>query len=567
MAKICGAVSLTGGNAVSVCKLLGECLTERHARHLHSRPYKLDVVAHGRAAFGLLAMGEHDASLDWLADPNDYKIAVLSSPVFLRNTEFTRMRSEMGESESDANGLRLLLRTYSASGPKAFSEANGFFALASWDESTGTLLLANDKLGLAPLYVAHDRDMIVFASEAEAIAKAVPATAEPDEEAVGEFFALGQVLGERTFYSKIKNLPPATIRTYTVNGAIDTTYYTFAPKNLQSLEEAELVREIVKAFTDAVDRRSLSQHVRIRLSGGLDSRFILGTLLRLGKDVTGETFFLESCEKEADPAYAQLLAKHCGIDIYFVKKQANSTLTDRVRGITKSEHKAFNGIFGGELLGGMALDITKTDIATANSTLRRVLSSSFIRRLARKPRSAAQQFMSSLPFASCQAKKPYYYFTNSARSFLSTEQGIGWERPTFFFVGNGLYPFIDPSFLEVVLAIPYRLAKGRRFYVRLLQKEFPHLMRIPWIPKHSDATPCPVPHSGGLANYKDVEAPRHAREYMARAAEILEARGKNLRHLYRNPTKLAQGGKDKISPIFERFVLFELWNRIHGPII
>src|SRR5204862_78635 len=74
-----------------------------------------------------------------------------------------------------------LLRAVAAWGEDAVPRCNGLFAFAALDSRRGRLLLARDRFGVKPLYLARHAGGLWFASEMRAlIAAGVPARARPD---------------------------------------------------------------------------------------------------------------------------------------------------------------------------------------------------------------------------------------------------------------------------------------------------------------------------------------------------------------------------------------------------
>lgn len=560
MAKLCGAISLCGENAESICRRLCQSMMEPYARSLHEKTYASRILSFGEASFALVAIGQESTALSSLAVVRDSRLAVLAGYVLGIDS------SETKTSEDVLGGIDILGESCASHKLEALAELDGVYSFAVWDSAAKCLSLANDKLGLSPLYVASNTDWILFASEAESLAGTGLLNLEVDLGAIAEFFALGHVLGGKTFYSCIKNLAPATLRTYAKGTASDSSYYVFTPSYNSNLSEDVYTEKTLDSFVAAVDARVTSQPTCLRLSGGLDSRFILGCLLRLGHDVMAETFFIKSVDDEADAAYARALAQQNAFEIRFQQKVCKSSLRQRVWGVTKSQHSAFNGIWGGELLGAMGLLLSGRNLDNPDAILSDVMSPDLVRALPQSPSQAIQRSMTSAPMGNDEARKLYYYFINNTRSFLSSGQGIGWERPNYFFVGEGLYPFVDTSFLQAVFSIPCHLTHGRRFYISLLQKEFPSLMRVPWISKPGDAITCGADECAYLSNYKAMERPQHTSEYMSCAQQILTVQSPHLRRLFKNPGQLARPRTARDHIILRRFVLFGLWNEMHGPL-
>jgi asparagine synthase (glutamine-hydrolysing) len=85
----------------------------------------------------------------------------------------------------------------------------GMFAFALWDENQQRLFLGRDQFGIKPLYYAHCRDRLYFASEIKAILAQPHLPRQVNLPALQAMLTLGFVPGPETMFKEIYKLPPA----------------------------------------------------------------------------------------------------------------------------------------------------------------------------------------------------------------------------------------------------------------------------------------------------------------------------------------------------------------------
>ncbi len=86
---------------------------------------------------------------------------------------FRELRAELeaaGAGFQSHSDTEVILAAYRAWGADSFARLRGMFALALWDKSRQTLLLARDPMGIKPLYYCESGKAFSFASEVRTLA-------------------------------------------------------------------------------------------------------------------------------------------------------------------------------------------------------------------------------------------------------------------------------------------------------------------------------------------------------------------------------------------------------------
>jgi asparagine synthase (glutamine-hydrolysing) len=108
-------------------------------------------------------------------------------------------------SQSDTE---VILKLHVADGDGAVEKLNGIFAYAIWDKLERRLLLARDRAGIKPLYLAQTSQGIAFASEIKALFHSGLVTPAINEKRLAEFLVFRQVAGNENLFAGIEVLPP-----------------------------------------------------------------------------------------------------------------------------------------------------------------------------------------------------------------------------------------------------------------------------------------------------------------------------------------------------------------------
>ena len=218
---------------------------------------------------------------------------------------YRELRTELvaaGHSFRGQGDAEVVPHLYEEHGEACFERLRGMFAAALVDERRGRLLLARDRLGIKPLYLAELDGELAFASEIAPLL-ALGASDEPDREALSEYLSLGYVPGEATGLTGVRKLLPGHLLVRE-DGATQTHVFSRLAPRVLPVEAtiAEAVRLHLRSDVP----------LGVLLSGGLDSSLI-AALAAAEVEEPLRTFTVGFADADLDERrYAQVVAAALG---------------------------------------------------------------------------------------------------------------------------------------------------------------------------------------------------------------------------------------------------------------
>ena len=198
---------------------------------------------------------------------------------------FRELRAECeakGDRFTSHSDTEVLLHLFEHYGEQCLAKLNGMFALAIWNEATGELFLARDRLGIKPLYYYAGPQTFGFASEIKALLKSGEVPFQFDEAGVFDFFSYRFVPGPHTILKDVRKVRPGYFMRVRDGDIREAAYWTLAlnavpPKISFARAEAELTA----LLEDSVRLQMVSDvPLGAFLSGGVDSCLITALMCR-----------------------------------------------------------------------------------------------------------------------------------------------------------------------------------------------------------------------------------------------------------------------------------------------
>ena len=216
----------------------------------------------------------------------------------------------------------------------------GMFALGIWDRAERSLVLARDRLGKKPLYVAGlDKAGWLFGSELKAFCALDRFTRELDPSAVAAYLRFGYVPGPLAIFRNTWKIEPGTFSLLRFGHPVRTERY-WSPRavagrttHTRRTEPAEtLVAELDGLLRDAVSRRMVADvPLGAFLSGGIDSSTVVA-LMQAQSPRPVRTFSVGFHHAEYNEAgSAAAVARHLGTEhteLYVSPNEARAAIPD-----------------------------------------------------------------------------------------------------------------------------------------------------------------------------------------------------------------------------------------------
>lgn len=145
-------------------------------------------------------------------------------------------------------------------------------------ESYQFLKVVTDPLGFHPIFYRIINDMIFFSSSQRFLVSRLDSNYTWNDEAIASYLHNGHLLSNQCWFNELTRIRPGTIFTFDkLTRDVDSTYYWTWQKVVEKDIQATL-GDYINLFRKPLLSLPKNAKKLVSLSGGLDSRWILGTL-------------------------------------------------------------------------------------------------------------------------------------------------------------------------------------------------------------------------------------------------------------------------------------------------
>lgn len=349
----------------------------------------------------------------------------------------------------------LLLSLYRQHDDFSFlKKIDGVYSAAIYDSKQQKLHLISDRYGFRHLYWTVHRGSLAWGSEFKAMMALPSFEPKIDQRALEDFFDLGYLLEDRTWFECVELLPGGTVLTWDIEEQSSRTQRYWCWDEIKPLagriDEAEIVEELGRLFINAVERRChAGERIGLTLSGGLDSRAILASMPDLVEPIHAVTFGKAGCD---DLRIADMAAQVKGAFHHTVEINSNNWLRPRLDAVWWTDGQ---------------LDLKHMHGIEAIPIMRRLFDTNLSGILARAVLGGA--YLGDPRFSETAKLE------NRGRRFVV----LGLKTLGIFCESR--LPFFDNELAVMALSIPESMRRNSHIYRKMLLREFPEYYgSIPW---------------------------------------------------------------------------------------
>ena len=197
---------------------------------------------------------------------------------------YQSLRSDLiarGHTFTSASDTEVIVHLYEEYGPDMVTYLRGMFAFAIWDSRQKQLVLARDRLGIKPLYVAEQPNGLIFASELKSILEVSGQPPRIDQAALHEYLSLGYVPGPYSMIKGVHKLMPGSYLIANEGGRRTKKYWSICHEAQTEISEDEWSQRIADTIEEAVVSQMVSDvPLGAFLSGGIDSSAVVAFMAR-----------------------------------------------------------------------------------------------------------------------------------------------------------------------------------------------------------------------------------------------------------------------------------------------
>jgi len=395
---------------------------------------------------------------------------------------------------------KYLLSNYSEKKQIDLSNIGGNFSAFLYNQNTHELTISTDRYGIFPLFYYESSDFVILCNEFEPIISCKHYKKEFNYDAVREYFELGSVFSNNTFFKNIYRLGPASTFLVKKESAI-ISIYNSNNINIDPVVDAnyhaEKIFRILKKSVNGIFK--IVKKPEFMLTGGLDTRFILSTLSpEQRNNITFHTYQTPgvSINKDGDICISKIISNELNLkhkceenDLYSHRWQTKLDTNSLKVWRNVDANIQVGGLCGGEFIGGhfkklLPIPNSKSFLNVLhffshNKSKNNCLLPTFLKNTL-NPFITLNKITSSYNTNNLSLRLAIDILGKSTHSSLYNGYYGFWNTPGLF-TQKLFLPFLNPDFLDTLLTIPPELLNDEKngIYNSLYKKIIPTFSKFP----------------------------------------------------------------------------------------
>lgn len=383
------------------------------------------------------------------------------------------------------------------------NNTDGEYIITCYNNSSNQIFVFNDYLGRLPFYYLENETIVAASREISFLTENLKP--QLNKYACAEFLLFGYPLGNNTLHENCNRLMPASLlkinsdnKTITHTSIIDLN---FENTNSKIIESEDIVKSLVYEFNNSILRR-VKKHTNITLSlsGGLDSRAIMGSFDSLNIDYRIKTYSDYNKTAKSDIEVVKRLtklkknkfkivnlnksSKHHEEILLGIKKGLNysgmSFILEYFEKIKQNKTSLWTGDGGDKVLTNLhplRTIFSKNDLLKYILQKNQIFNLNEVSKLLNIPKNSLKSHL-----IKHLDKYPERKLKNKHLRFMMMERGFKWlyegeDRNRYYF--PSISPFYSIAFYKLVMEVPHKLKYDFKLYTRFLNQISTPIANIP----------------------------------------------------------------------------------------
>lgn len=395
------------------------------------------------------------------------------------------------------------------------NQVSGSFSLLAHNRITNDFYLVSDRTGSQPIYYFWKNSCLYFSPEVKSLRSIPNAPNGVNFSALGSLLASGHLLSGQTLYADIHSLTGGTLLQIKGESYETKRYWRFSP-GINSETQPPNLEDILYSLINKSVNKSLSNGPAIFLSGGVDSRAILGAYLenrkKANQAVSTVSWGIDENAFNSDAEIARKMSTYSSTNHIFLKRSVDNfseyftktiSLIDwhsDVPAYHSSElslmqqlsHQGIKTVVRGDETFGWkklsrsiysCLSLVGLKPIKFISGLNSLLNNDVLKIIKDQQEPSFSDLIQSKPPEFSQSQfKDYLYFYQRLQTYLNT---ASYYKMYYFFHYN---PLLDYNILDFIEYLPDSHRKNKQFFRNYVMKYYPDLNKFEYA-KHSGLEP------------------------------------------------------------------------------